>query len=354
MAYRRFLTDYDYISLVTEEHMAQILREKHDRLVQAEERAEKRLLEYLDQYYEIEKLLLVGKCIGDYSPAVSYPANVYFKKKVTDVDGKETERIYKTLTAINGYKKPTSLVYWEQVMDFVCPDTLEKAPRYSQLLMYAKGDIVRFGTEYWRCLIPHGFNSNEIHIPGCVAWKEVEFVNWEANMEWSQHAVCLYDGNFYTMVDGIDETPNVSPDENGSWAMIGDYSLDYEYSNDEADHDYVVAEGKVFVPILNPNTTVIVEDVNITLDDPRNASVVENMAHIAIWYALQLISPTNISESKRWAYEDSMKWLYDASKFKINPQLPRKMEHVPGDPKVDWALATFQRSYNPNDNPWLI
>lgn len=77
----------------------------------------------------------------------------------------------------------------------------------------------------------------------------------------------------------------------------------------------------------------------------------ENMA---IWYALQLISPTNISESKRWAYEDSMGWLVAASRFKINPQLPRKREHCGGSPKVDWALATFQRSYNPNENPWLI
>jgi hypothetical protein len=354
MAYRRFLTDNDYISLVTEEHMTQILREKHDRLVQAEERAEQRLLEYLSQYYEIEKLLLVGKCIYDYNPAVSYPANAYFRRHVTDVDGKETEKIFKTLTAINGYKKPTSIVYWEQVADFIDPDVLEKAPKYSQLRMYAKGDIVKYGTEYWRCLVPHGFNLNEIHIPGCVAWREVETTPWAANMNWEQHKVVSYGEGFYTLTEEQDTTPEVAPDENENWAMIGDYSLDYEYSNEESDHDYVVAEGKVFLPILNPNTTAIVEEVNITLDDPRNASVVENMAHIAIWYALQLISPTNISEAKRWAFEDSMKWLYDASKFKINPQLPRKLEQVPGEPKVDWALATFQRSYNPNENPWLI
>lgn len=354
MAYRRFLTDNDYISLVTEEHMTQILREKHDRLVQAEERAEQRLLEYLSQYYEIEKLLLVGKCIYDYSPAVSYPANAYFRRHVTDVDGKETEKIFKTLTAINGYKKPTSIVYWEQVADFIDPDVLEKASKYSQLRMYAKGDIVKYGTEYWRCLVPHGFNLNEIHIPGCVAWREVETTPWAANMNWEQHKVVSYGEGFYTLTEEQDTTPEVAPDENENWAMIGDYSLDYEYSNEESDHDYVVTEGKVFLPILNPNTTAIVEDVNITLDDPRNASVVENMAHIAIWYALQLISPTNISEAKRWAFEDSMKWLYDASKFKINPQLPRKLEQVPGEPKVDWALATFQRSYNPNENPWLI
>lgn len=345
MAYRRFLTDNDYISLVTEEHMKQILRENHDRLVQAEQRAEMNMLEYLDQYYEIEKVLAVGKCIGEYSSAVSYPAQTYFKKD---------EQIYKTLTSINGYKKPTTLVYWEQVMDFVCPDVLEKAPKYSQLLMYAKGDIVRFRTEYWRCLIPHGFEANEIHIPGCVAWKVVDAVIWDANMEWEKHAVCSYNENFYTLTEDEDTTPNIAPDENENWAMIGDYSLDYEFSNEEDAYDYVVCNGYVFLPILNPNATAIVEGVNISKDDPRNANVVAHMTHIAIWYALQLISPTNISEAKRWAFEDSMMWLEKASKFRINPQLPRKLEHVPGEPKVDWALATFQRSYNPNENPWLI
>lgn len=345
MAYRRFLTDNDYISLVTEEHMTQILREKHERLVQAEQRAEMNMLEYLDQYYEIEKVLAVGKCIGEYSPAVSYPAQVYFRKD---------EKIYKTLTSINGYKKPTKLVYWEQVMDFVCPDVLEKAPKYSQILMYAKGDVVRFGTEYWRCVVPHGFDADEVHIPGCSAWKEVEVVSWIENAEWKQHDVVSYADAFYTLIEEIDDTPNVAPDENINWALIADYSLDYEYEYEDGSYDYVVAEGCVFVPVMNPNATAIEESVNIMLDDPRNANVVAHMTHIAIWYALQLISPTNISEAKRWAFEDSMTWLMNASKFKINPQLPRKLEEVPGQPKVDWQLATFQRSYNPNENPWLI
>lgn len=345
MAYRRFLTDEDYISLVTEEHLSQIIREKHDRLVQAEQRAEMTMLEYLDQYYEIEKLLSIGKNIGEYNSGVSYPAQVYFRKD---------EKIYKTLTCINGYKKPTTTVYWEHVTDFIDPDTLEKAKKYTQLNMYSKGEVVRFGTEYWRCVTPHGFNANEIHIPGCVAWKEVDTVEWEPNMEFVQHSVVSYDGNYYTLTEETDADATIAPDLNDCWSMIGDYSLDYEYSFEEDGHDYVVADGKVFVPFLDPNATAIVDGVNITLDDPRNANVVAHMTHIAIWYALQLISPTNISEAKRWAYEDSMTWLVNASKFKINPQLPRKHEHVPGPPKVDWALSTFQRNYNPYENPWLV
>lgn len=345
MAYTRFLTDNDYISLVTEEHLSQILRDNHERLVQAEQRAEMTMLEYLDQYYEIERLLAIGKGIGEYNTAISYPSQVYFRKD---------ELIYKTLTCINGYKKPTTKVYWQQVNDFVNPVLLEKAHKYSQLRTYAKNEIVRFGTEYWRCLIPHGYEANEIHIPGCVSWRPVDVIAWEPNLELQQHSVVSYGDCFYTLTEEADSDTTLAPDENDCWSMIGDYSLDYEYSNEEGAYDYVVADGVVFLPVLNPNAVAIEEGVNIVRDDPRHPSVVNHMTHIAIWYALQLISPTNISEAKRWAFEDSMNWLIAASKFKINPQLPRKMEHREGFPKVDWALATFQRSYNPNENPWLI
>jgi len=355
MAYRRFLTDKDYISLATEEHMSQIIRDNHDRLVQAEQRAEMTMREYLDQYYEIEKLLLVGKNIGEYNEAISYPAQVFFRKD---------EVIYKTLTSINGYKKPTSLVYWEQVIDFVDPIKIERAERYSQLKTYAVGEIVKFGTEYWECKVAHGFSSNEIHIPGCTAWQEVEVTPWEGNLELTQYAVVSYDDLFYMLNAEEDADPTLSPDQNDCFALIGDYSLDYEYAYGDDSHDYVVSDSKVFKAILNPNATAVADgvnievaegnEVNIVIDDPRNANVVAHMTHIAIWYALQLISPTNISEAKRWAFEDSMTWLVNASKFKINPQLPRKHECPVGEPKVDWALATFQRSYNPNENPWLI
>lgn len=49
-----------------------------------------------------------------------------------------------------------------------------------------------------------------------------------------------------------------------------------------------------------------------------------------------------------------MQWLYNASKFKINPQLPRKREKDTREEKVDWAMETYQRDYNPNENAWLI
>lgn len=116
----------------------------------------------------------------------------------------------------------------------------------------------------------------------------------------------------------------------------------------------VVIFGTVFYPIMNPNADAFDVGVNVILDDPRNVNVVGHMSRIALYYLHQLISPTNISETRKWAYDESMLWLYNASKFKINPQLPRKKENDTGNAKVDWALATFQKSYDPNENAWLI
>lgn len=378
MAYTRFLTDKDYICLATEEHMRQLIREMPERVPQAEQRAEMQLLEYLDQYYEIEKLLEVGKNIRDYNPLVSYPAQVYIK-----ID----EEIFKTLTSINGFKKPTKKVYWKLVDDFVDPLQIERAKKYSQLRMYCKGEIVRFGTEYWQCEIPHGYESGEIHIPGVSAWKEVEIIEWEPNLEWSKDQVCSYNDNFYQYhgkdkvkdteaingsvdennIDDFGNNPSsnesnnldieetvLTPEDDDLWGLIGDYSDELEYDYSENVRDYVVVDGTVFYPILNPNPDHLEEGINIVRDDPRNANVVAHLSRIALYHLHSIIAPTNIPETRRWAYEDSMQWLYNASKFKINPQLPRKREKDSKDEKVDWAMETYQRDYDPNENAWLI
>ena len=348
MAYLRFLTDKDYISLVTDEHWKQIIRDKHDRIIQAEQRAEMNMLEYLDQYYEIEQLLNVGKNIREHNVAVSYPSQVYIMK-----DGE----IYRTLTSLNGYKKPTKKLYWKKLLDFVDPRLMENAKKYSQLRMYAKGEVVIFGTEYWICLIPHGYEAGEIHIPGAVAWQEVESIPWEPVLEWKKDDVCSFEGNFYQYLleeSSGEQSGVLTPEEDEAWGMIGEYSSDLEYDYSEGVFDYVTCEGSVFYPIMNPNADAFEVGVNVMLDDPRNINVVAHMSRIALYYLHQLISPTNISETRKWAYEESMTWLYNASKFKINPQLPRKRENDSGNTKVDWALATFQKSYDPNENSWLI
>ena len=110
----------------------------------------------------------------------------------------------------------------------------------------------------------------------------------------------------------------------------------------------------MFYPIINPNPDKLVDGENIVRDDPRNANVVAIMVRIAYFHLNSIISPTNVPETVRWGYEDSVRWLYDAMKFKINPQIPRKMDKHGHHPKVDFAIETFQKNYNPYENPWLI
>lgn len=376
MAYLRFLTNKDYDAVATKEHMHQVLRDIPDRIIQAEQRAEMQLLEYLDQYYEIEKVLAVGKNIRPYNHFVCYPSHIHII---------HNHEIFKTLTAVNGLKRPTAKIYWKHLVDFIDPCLLDHAQKYSQLKTYAKGDVVRFGTEYWQCEIPHGYEAGEIHLPSGEPWKEVQVTEWEPNMEWQLNQVCSYEGNFYQYLYDITNSPGTTPDESfdegmnmpdgdgkevdsapksddgilppdtdDKWGLIGEYSEELEYDYSEDSHDYVVAEDKVFVAIMNPNADKLEVGENIVREDPRNANVVSQMVRLSYYHLNSIIAPTHVPETVRWGYEDVMMWLHNASKFKINPQLPRKHERDSHMPKVDWACETFARDYNPNENPWLI
>lgn len=345
MAYQRFLTNKDYKSVLNDEQFAMLVGGDENRLSQAEQSAEMNFLEYLDQHYEIEKVLRVGKAIKDYSFCVTYPANAYFKK-----DGV----VYKTLKPINGCKKPPIEVYWEQLTElFAIPDA-ERKPKYSQLHTYGLGDIVRFGTEWYVCKTPNGYDMNNVQLPGVVVWKPVDVIEWKPNMEWQQYQVCKYNSEFYIKNgESVEDTDEVlTPETDDSWAQIGDYTPDYNYTLNE--HDYVVAGEKVFEPLINPNAEEVKVGDNIMADDPRNPNVITHMVRIACYYLHQMISPTNISETRRWAYEDSMTWLSNAARFKINPKLPRKRDEDTGGAVVDFALETYQREFDPNNDMWLI
>lgn len=354
MAYQRFLTNKDYEALVNSEQFAMLVNNNQERVSEAERSAEMNFLEYLDQYYEIEKLLMVGKSIRDYSAEVRYPANAFFKYK---------GYIYRALQQINGRTKPTGKMYWQQLTElFDIPD-VERKPKFSQLATYGLGDIVKFGTEYWVCKIPCGYELDNVVIPGIAVWEPVEVTEWEANLEWEQYQVCSYKDNYYMKTEvGEGESEEVlTPTEDDTWGLIGEYSSDYNYSYSDEDHDYVVFENAVYRPVMNPNADAVVlpgnDDnlaPNVMRDDPRNANVITHMTRIACYYLHQMISPTNISETRRWAYEDSMTWLLNCSKFKINPHLPRKKEPDGRENKVDWALETYQRKFDPYENSWLI
>lgn len=91
---------------------------------------------------------------------------------------------------------------------------------------------------------------------------------------------------------------------------------------------------------------------NLSLHDPRNYNLKKHMLRLAVYELTKLIAPNNVSVVRLKDYETSMKWLSDAAKLKLNPQIPRKLA---GDKLevMDWQLATFQTSYDPYQNPWL-
>ena len=57
LMYHRFLNNLDYLSIITEKHLNDLIREDERCLELAEEAAEASILEYLTENYEVEKAL---------------------------------------------------------------------------------------------------------------------------------------------------------------------------------------------------------------------------------------------------------------------------------------------------------
>ena len=85
----------------------------------------------------------------------------------------------------------------------------------------------------------------------------------------------------------------------------------------------------------------------------RNYNLKKHMVRLAVYELTKLIAPNNVSAVRMRDYEDSMKWLNDAAKLRLNPQIPRKVDETK-KPVTDWQLATFQNDYDPYRNPWMV
>lgn len=338
--YRRFLNNNDYYGVITREAMKQLIREDDERYAQAEEAAEASIIEYLTDNYEVEKELAVGKLLMEYNPMITYPVHSHFYK-----DGK----IWEALRSINGVKKPTDILYWqeleydEQKYAFARP--------YSQFLNWQPGDIVTFANAYFECLEPNGFDFNDIRIPGIDAWQKVEAYEWQPNLEYDEWEAVSYDGKFYALLNKDDIDLTVNPFESDNWGLIGSYDETYPY--ELKDTEYVEFNGNLYIPTILPVADELKEGYNIRAHDPRNANIKKHMVRLALYELHKLISPNNISSARITDYETSITWLRDANRMKINPQIPRKLDDQ-NKPTAEYAIATFQRDYDPNQNPWQI
>lgn len=399
--YRRFLTDTDYLSIMSKEAFHQLVREVDSRILQAEEVSEASIVEYLHGKFEVEKALEIGKVIAPYNPQITYPAGSYFL-----IDDKPV----RALRTISGNKRPSLTVYWKEyerpvgVMteeeeqeamieaenkvqqvsledsfkpdfmvrshhhhgprpafvstrpDHACdlPAELCKARKYSQRHNYQTGDIVMFSNKAYECLYNNGPAYNDIQIPGIVGWKQIEVAEWETLMDYEVNTVVSYKGGFYALLSKEEydpiQSPIAAPDE--VWGMIADYDENetYEFSETE----WVVKDGAVFVPSLDPNASELKQAYNYDFHDPRNINLRKHMLRMAVYELHKIIAPHNVSTARITDYEASLQWLQDVSKMRIDPGIPRCIDKCTKKEVTDYGLATYRRDYNPYENEWQI
>lgn len=329
------------MSQISDELFDHLIRGKEIRVAQAEEAAEASIVEYLTDNYEVEQALAVGKSLREYNPRITYPVGVHFY-----YEGK----IVEALRAINGIKAPSNIEYWKEYeeVERLSEDAVSK---YSQLLNYHPGDLVSYAGIIYECLEHNGYDYADIRIPGIVAWEPIETTSWEPNVEYAEWDVVEWEGRFFALLSLEDIDLTINPMESDNWGLIGSYDPEYEY--ELKDTEYVEYEGRVWIPVLSPTADKLKEGYNFRYHDPRNSNIKKHMIKIALYELHKLISPNNVSQARITDYEATMQWLHDANRCKINPQIPRKLDEEK-KPVSEIAMATFQRDYDPNKNPWQI
>lgn len=336
--YIRFLNNNDYLGLITPQSLAQLTRGSQEPFMQAEESAEMSLVERLSENYEVERELAKGKYIAPYDRRITYPVGVhiYFQ-----------ERIYEVTRSLSGCKAPQNEPCWVE-NPFCSQEQLPKP--YSQLETYYAGDEVLYNNRVFTCRREHGYKFEQIRIPGVMAWITVSANDWQPVL-YALWDVVRYQDAFYTLVacDGFDN--NLTPDASPCWGEIAAYDPQYN-AYELSGHDYVVYGGEVFLPEMDVNADIPAPGVNLALHDPRNYNLKKHMLRLALYELTKLVAPNNVSVVRLRDYEDTLRWLNDASKLRINPQIPRKLAHDK-QPQMDWQLATFQTDFDPYKNPWL-
>lgn len=340
----RYLTKSDYYEIITEEALSQVVSDTEEyKFKKAEDSAEMSMIEYLAENYEIEKVLAAGKNIHYYERKITYPSQVYI-----DYNGVPC----KVLKSINGYKKPETHDYWEETSLLV--NEVDGIEPYSQFKTYyaENNDYCYYNNIVYKCLVNNGYDFDMIVFPGIKCWNQIESPDW-VTKEYPLNSVCKYNGKFYTLfnIEGYDYTINPSSDTK-CWGEIADYDStynEYKISNTE----YVVCDDKVYYPVINVNSDTPVIGTNIVAEDPRNKNVKKHLVRLALYELVKNISPNNVSVIRQNDYEESKQWLSDANKLKINPMIERKLDET-NQPNSDWAIAGFQKSYDPYQNPWQV
>jgi hypothetical protein len=337
--YKRFLNDNDYLSVIGADSLSQMTRGNAGRFIQAEEAAEMSVVEHLSENYEIEQELNKGRFIAGYDRRISFPAGVhiYFEDGICEV-----------IRSISGYKAPADVEYWEEYFD--AGIQTETVPNYSQFGTYYKDNVVCYNSVLYECLAENSFKFGNIRVPMVSGWIEADYSEWQPVL-YSLWDVVKFENAFYTLLSLENFDNNINPFDSDCWGAIADYSPEYNgYALSE--HEYVVYNGRVFYPGMDVNADVPETGKNLSPHDPRNYNLKKHLVRLAVYELSKLIAPNNVSVVRIRDYEDSMKWLSDAARLKLNPQIPRKLAEDK-KPVTDWQMATFQTDYDPYKNPWL-
>lgn len=337
--YRRFLNNNDYLGIITPEILSQLTRNKEERFLQAEESAEISIIEYLSENYEIQEELNKGKYIAAYDRRITFPVGVHIYHE---------GQIHEVIRSISGYRKPSVIDYWEEAADTI---RTENFSAYSQFATYYPGDTVIYNGTPYLCLKENGYKFGDIRIPLVGGWLEAPAETWQP-VNYNLWEVVEFEDAFYTLLSLDNFDNNLNPLFSDNWGAIADYDPsynDYELSG----HEYVVYEGRVFYPETDVNADIPQTGVNLSPHDPRNYNLKKHMVRLALYELTKLVAPNNVSVVRLRDYEDSMKWLNDAAKLRLNPQIPRRLAEDK-KPVTDWQLATFQTDYDPYKNPWLV
>ena len=310
------------------------------RFVQAEESALISIVEYLSENYKVEKEPAEGKYIIEYDRHITYlvEVHIYFEGQIHEV-----------IRSISGYRKPSTVIYWEECSDINTDAAL--VINYSQFGTYYPGNKVNCNGVIYTCLSENGYKFDDIRIPLVSGWKEVETSSWQP-IGYPLWDVVEYGGEFYTLMTLDSYDSNLDPMASNNWGAIADYDPAYN-TYELSDHEYVVYKGRVFCPETDVNADIPQAGQHLVLHDPRNPNLKRHMVRLAVYELTKLIAPNNVSVVRIRDYEDSMKWLNDAARLRLNPQIPRKHDETK-KPVTDWQLATFQTDYNPHCNPWFI
>lgn len=311
--YRRFLNNNDYLGIITPEALSQLTRGNEDRFIQAEESAEMSVVEYLSENYEVEKELAKGKYIAEYDRRITYPVGVHIY-----FDG----QIHEVIRSISGYREPATGQYWEEYSG-IDLDACHVSC-YSQFNTYYPGDKVSYNDVVYVCLKENGYKFDDIRIPMVNGWLEAEIAPWKP-MEYPLWSVVEYDNGFFTLMTLDNFDSNLDPMTSDCWGAIADYDPEYN-AYELSENEYVVYGGRVFYPETDVNADIPQVGRNISPHDPRNYNLKKHMVRLALYELTKLIAPNNVSVVRMRDYEDSMKWLNDAAKLRLNPQIPRKLD----------------------------